>query len=184
MEMIQVGTSAGVRVSAVSGTVVTLGRALDNDIVVSNNTVSRHHAVLERVGSQWRLRDLRSRNGTRVNGVPLGSGSLPLRHGDRIELGRAEIRITADPDAGHAMATVLPTRPGELTAGLTGRETEVLRRLADGMTDEQIATSMVLSVKTVRSHLDRIRDKTGQRRRPELLRYAIKHGLIDPTSIS
>lgn len=183
VEMIQVGSSAGVRVSAVNGSVVTLGRALDNDVVVSNRTVSRHHAVLERVGTQWRLRDLKSRNGSRVNGVAVRGGSVPLSHGDRIELGSAEIRITTDPNEGHAMATVLPTQPGDLSIGLTPRETEVLRRLAEGLTDEQIATSMYLSVKTVRSHLDRIRDKTGQRRRPDLLRFAIKEGIVDPGTL-
>lgn len=183
VEMIQVGNSAGVRVSAVNGSRVTLGRALDNDVVVSNKTVSRHHAVLERVGTTWRLRDLHSRNGTRVNGVSLRSGSAAISNGDRIELGSAEIRMTVESQDGGGIATVLPTHPGEVGAGLTPRETEVLRRLAEGMTDEQIAESLFLSVKTVRSHLDRIRDKSGVRRRPELTRFALREGLIDPGAL-
>jgi DNA-binding CsgD family transcriptional regulator len=48
--------------------------------------------------------------------------------------------------------------------------------LAEGG-DAQIAGRLFLSVNTVRSHLDRIRDKTGARRRAELIRYAIQAGI-------
>ncbi len=51
--------------------------------------------------------------------------------------------------------------------------------LAGGATDAQIAGHLHLSVNTVRSHLERIRDKTGARRRTDLARYAIQAG-IDP----
>jgi DNA-binding CsgD family transcriptional regulator len=49
--------------------------------------------------------------------------------------------------------------------------------LAGGATDAQIAERLFLSVNTVRSHLERIRDKTGARRRPELVRYALEAGI-------
>ena len=49
--------------------------------------------------------------------------------------------------------------------------------LAGVATDAQIAERLFLSVNTVRSHLERIRDKTGARRRPELVRYAIQAGI-------
>ena len=45
------------------------------------------------------------------------------------------------------------------------------------MTDKEIAAALVISLATVRSHLDRIRDKTGRRRRPELSRLADELGL-------
>ena len=51
--------------------------------------------------------------------------------------------------------------------------------LAGGATDAQIAGRLFLSVNTVRSHLERIRDKTGTRRRAEMVPYAIQAG-IDP----
>jgi DNA-binding CsgD family transcriptional regulator len=53
--------------------------------------------------------------------------------------------------------------------------------LAGGATDAQIAERLFLSINTVRSHLERIRDKTGARRRAELVRYAIQAG-IDPVN--
>jgi hypothetical protein len=53
----------------------------------------------------------------------------------------------------------------------------------EAMTDAQIAGRLFLSVNTVRSRLERIRDKTGARRRAELVRYAIQAG-IDPAASS
>ena len=66
---------------------------------------------------------------------------------------------------------------------LSEREREIVALLAGGATDAQIAGRLFLSVNTVRSHLERIRDKTGARRRAELVRYAIQAG-IDPAASS
>jgi DNA-binding CsgD family transcriptional regulator len=49
--------------------------------------------------------------------------------------------------------------------------------VARGRTDAQIAGQLYISVSTVRSHLDRIRDKTGCRRRADLTRLALQAGL-------
>lgn len=62
---------------------------------------------------------------------------------------------------------------------LSVREKEILTLLAQGDRDVDIAEELFISVSTVRSHLDRIRDKTGQRRRAQLAQYAIEHGLLD-----
>jgi DNA-binding CsgD family transcriptional regulator len=61
------------------------------------------------------------------------------------------------------------------------REREIVALLADGASDAQIAEQLFLSVNTVRSHLERIRDKTAARRRTDLVRYAIQAG-IDPVA--
>jgi DNA-binding NarL/FixJ family response regulator len=61
---------------------------------------------------------------------------------------------------------------------LTPREREVLSLLADGERDVDIARALTISVRTVRSHLDRIREKTGRRRRSELTRLAIGEGIV------
>jgi DNA-binding NarL/FixJ family response regulator len=58
---------------------------------------------------------------------------------------------------------------------LTAREREILALLAEGETDADIADCLFISVSTVRSHLDRIRDKTGRRRRAELARLSLEH---------
>jgi DNA-binding NarL/FixJ family response regulator len=61
---------------------------------------------------------------------------------------------------------------------ITAREREILELVAGGETDQDIAEQLTISVRTVHSHLDRIRDKTGSRRRADLTRLAIEHGII------
>lgn len=62
-------------------------------------------------------------------------------------------------------------------AALTPRERELTALVARGRTDAQIAAELFISIRTVRSHLDRIRDKTGSRRRADLTRLALREGL-------
>lgn len=64
---------------------------------------------------------------------------------------------------------------------LTKREREILSLLAEGETDADIGRTLYISVRTVRSHLDRIRDKTGRRRRADLTRLAMEHDALDRT---
>jgi DNA-binding NarL/FixJ family response regulator len=61
---------------------------------------------------------------------------------------------------------------------LSAREREVLSLVAAGEKDQDIAELLHISVRTVRSHLDRIRDKTGLRNRAQLTRYAIEQGIV------
>ncbi|AHH99409.1 response regulator transcription factor [Kutzneria viridogrisea] len=60
---------------------------------------------------------------------------------------------------------------------LSKQEQQVLSLLAAGERDQDIADAMNITVRTVRSYLDRIRDKTGRRRRPDLTRLAIEQGI-------
>jgi predicted ATPase/DNA-binding CsgD family transcriptional regulator len=62
--------------------------------------------------------------------------------------------------------------------GLSPRERELTTLVAQGRTDAQIAAQLNISVRTVSSHLDRIRDKTGCRRRADLTRLALSAGLV------
>jgi len=61
---------------------------------------------------------------------------------------------------------------------LSTRERELVTLVAQGRTDAQIAAQPYISVRTVHSHLDRIRDKTGSRRRADLTRLALHAGLV------
>lgn len=66
-----------------------IGRAPDCQIILDPHkyiTVSRHHAEIKAIGDRWQIEDLKTTNGTFVNGSPVGS-SQPLKSGDRITLG-------------------------------------------------------------------------------------------------
>ena len=72
-----------------------------------------------------------------------------------------------------------PDLPGPTpTTPLTPRETELIVLVAQGCTDREISNQMHISQRTVSSHLDRIRDKTGCRRRADLTRLALLAGLV------
>jgi non-specific serine/threonine protein kinase len=78
--------------------------------------------------------------------------------------------LTEDPGTRHAP----PPGLGQLSA----REKELVTLVAKGRTDAQIAAELFISVRTVSSHLDRIRAKTGCRRRTDLTRLALTVGLV------
>jgi predicted ATPase/DNA-binding CsgD family transcriptional regulator len=61
---------------------------------------------------------------------------------------------------------------------LSPRERQLVALVAQGRTDAEIAEKLFISVGTVRTHLDRIRDKSGCRRRADLTRLALQEGII------
>jgi predicted ATPase/DNA-binding CsgD family transcriptional regulator len=93
--------------------------------------------------------------------------------------GAAMSLVTA---AEYAMMLTAPAPPpaaaGPGLGGLSARERELVTLVAQGRTDAQIAAQLYISVRTVHTHLDRIRDKTGCRRRADLTRLALQTGLI------
>ncbi|HEY3247478.1 MAG TPA: response regulator transcription factor, partial [bacterium] len=64
--------------------------------------------------------------------------------------------------------------------GLTGREREILTLIAQGSSNQEIATQLYISIKTVQTHRAHILEKLGLHDRTELVRYAIRKGLIEP----
>jgi two-component system response regulator NreC len=63
--------------------------------------------------------------------------------------------------------------------GLTDRERQVLRMIAEGLANREIAEALVLSVKTVERHRANIMEKLGLHNRTALVKYAIRKGLVD-----
>ena len=112
----------------------------------------------------------------------------PLRQA-RDELGESRARAAEDRGTSMSMATASeyvllltspappPRAPAEL-GGLSDRERELVTLVARGLTDAQIAAELFISARTVGSHLDRIRNKTGARRRADLTRLALSAGLV------
>ncbi len=70
------------------GATARIGRALDNDIVVADASVSRHHAAIEAINGNYKLRDLGSQNGTFIGGARITEAALG--DGDAVKIGDAE----------------------------------------------------------------------------------------------
>jgi ABC-type multidrug transport system ATPase subunit len=68
---------------------VTIGRTEENDIVLDHPMVSRYHAMIEKLGTRFRLKDLNSTNGVFVNGVRIENESW-LTDGDTITIGASD----------------------------------------------------------------------------------------------
>jgi DNA-binding SARP family transcriptional activator len=75
-----------------------IGRLADNDIVLDDANVSRHHAVVIDTGTSFVITDLRSSNGVDVAGERI-RGSVTLADGDRIRIGRHEFTFEIQPEA-------------------------------------------------------------------------------------
>jgi predicted ATPase/DNA-binding CsgD family transcriptional regulator/tetratricopeptide (TPR) repeat protein len=127
---------------------------------------------------------MRDRDHARLR-VTLGDAAFEAayRHGRTLSQADAITLATgaADPGPGVASTVTVPAAGQASADGSAGllseREREIVALLAGGATDAQIAGRLFLSVNTVRSHLERIRDKTGARRRAELVRYALQAGI-------
>ena len=84
-------------------------------------------------------------------------------------------RTYVNPSLGARLATA-PTGPPD---GLTDREVDILRLIALGHTNTEIAEQLFLSVRTVETHRAHIQQKLGRTTRAELVRYALDKGLVD-----
>jgi DNA-binding CsgD family transcriptional regulator len=119
--------------------------------------------------------------------APVADGEEHTRRAHQA-LTAGQARAAAERGARMTLATAaefvtLLTAPREgeaasATGELTGRERELVTLVAQGRTNAQIAARLFISVRTVSSHLDRIRDKTGCRRRADLTRLALNEGLV------
>jgi len=77
---------------------ITIGRGADNTIAVNDPSISTHHAQLLLEGDTYRLKDLDSTNGTRVNGKPVTE--TVLQFDDRIRFGAAEAKYESSEAGG------------------------------------------------------------------------------------
>lgn len=73
---------------------MTLGRGAGMDVVLDDASVSNQHAALELAGAGFRIRDLGSTNGVRVNGSRVSAADL--KHGDRLEIGSLSFRYRVE----------------------------------------------------------------------------------------
>ncbi len=117
-----------------------------------------------------------------VDAIAAGAAGYLTKESDAEEITRA-VRIVASGASyvSPTLASYLLKAERETAAyRLTKREREVLALVAAGETDQDIAAQLFIATTTVHSHLERIRDKTGARRRAELTNLAHKLGIKSP----
>jgi DNA-binding CsgD family transcriptional regulator len=94
----------------------------------------------------------------------------------------AELGMSALCQAGLEVAQTLSARAPLWPDGLSSREVDVLRLVAQGHTNRDIAARLVVSEKTVANHLTAVFTKTGVENRTAAAAYAFQHGLAEPAS--
>ena len=94
-------------------------------------------------------------------------------HAGRRHFGPSAARVLAD-------AVLQPQAdPGDPYGRLTSREREIFHLVAEGATSKEVARRLEISVKTAENHRASILDKIGARNTAELVRYAVRKGLLD-----
>ena len=88
-----------------------------------------------------------------------------------METTRRHFRFAGDAEVAHGAVSVFP-------GGLTDREAEVLRLVASGRTNSEVAAELVLSIRTVERHIGNIYAKIGARGRAAATVYALTQGLV------
>jgi predicted component of type VI protein secretion system len=190
---LEIWTPTGRRVCLLDGARLTIGRHASNDVVLdADEEVSRVHAVLEKVGPAWVLRDLSSRNGTAVNGDRI-SGDRPLASGDELRVGNTRLTFRSEsPDQ------LVPTRGALPAPALTPRERDVLIELfrpaaspgvfTEPASTREIAAALVISEAAVKQHLTNLYDKFGihaglDSRRLRLANEALRRGAVSVADV-
>lgn len=116
---------------------VRLGRGSDNDVVLSDFSVSRRHAAVRREGGSWVVQDLMSTNGVQVNRLTVKKS--PLRDHDRVKVGIFEFEFEDDVVVGSTTTPLAqPTGASVGAAGSLSSAT-IIRRLADFSADYGLA---------------------------------------------
>ena len=138
-----------------------------------------------------------------IGALQAGALGYLTKDATRAEIGRA-LRAAAagqavlDPDVQRRLLSAAarapempappgaPGSPGGAGSGeaddLTPREAEVLRLIAEGQSNREIARTLFVSEATVKTHVNRIFAKTASRDRAQAIRYAYTHGYADPAS--
>lgn len=176
-----------------SAEITTIGRGPGVDIQVDDPTVSPLHAELVRRGPYVYVADLGlSRNGTRVNGRPVGRGVVGAH--DVLSFGSIRARVRGVPDSNSVDDTREPGRI-DRAPELTRRERDVLESLCRPALDHtafvtpastrDIARDLVVTEAAVKQHLLRLYQKfaiaEGPNRRTRLANEVVATGVVQPS---
>lgn len=99
---------------------------------------------------------------------------------ERVRTGEAQLDPSVQRRLVEALSERTAVREPELPDGLTRREAEVLRLIAAGRSNAEIARELYISTATVKTHINNLFTKAGVRDRAQAVTYAYRHGLADP----
>ncbi|MEU9110670.1 response regulator transcription factor [Streptomyces sp. NPDC048483] len=116
-----------------------------------------------------------------------GAGGFVLKRAPAQQIAHA-IRLVATsdsvlfPEAVRRLATSRPVRrdAARKLAALTRRETDILRRMAKGLTNQEISAELMVSLETVKTHVGNVLAKLGARNRTQAVILAYESGLVGP----
>jgi DNA-binding NarL/FixJ family response regulator len=128
-----------------------------------------------------------------IGALRAGALGYLTKDATRAEIGRAVLAAAAgqavlDPEVQQRLLSAAVRAPAPAPAAgqassddeLTPRESEVLRLIAAGKSNREIARALFVSEATVKTHVNRIFAKTGSRDRGQAMRYAYQHGYAEP----
>ena len=139
---------------------------------VLRNSIGQPHAPAERMMYENAIKDVQRHLGERAFAAAYEGGRLMTP--DQVLQERVSITLLPPSPSTPVARKKLKSD----SAGLTPREVEVLRLVAQGMTNEQVANQLVISPRTVDTHLTSIYGKIGVSSRSAATRYAIEHHLV------
>jgi DNA-binding NarL/FixJ family response regulator len=130
-----------------------------------------------------------------IGALQAGALGYLTKDATRAEIGRAVLAAAAgqavlDPEVQQRLLSAAARAPAASSAAgaadpadtdLTPRESEVLRLIAAGKSNREIARTLFVSEATVKTHVNRVFAKTGSRDRTQAMRYAYTHGYADPS---
>jgi hypothetical protein len=178
---------------------VTIGRSSSSEVQLEDGQVSRLHAQIVWDGYTWLVRDLGSRNGTRVGPVHAGAG-LALEDGDTVHCGRVALGFSWPAGAVQTAGSSQPeTVTGSILPPFSAAETTLLQELCrsyrrgedprtatiEPTSNAELAERLRLSDDGVRQRLKRLYPKLGlsggeRQKRRELAARAIELGIVRP----
>jgi DNA-binding NarL/FixJ family response regulator len=124
-----------------------------------------------------------------IGALQAGALGYLTKDASRAEIGRAVLAAAAgqavlDPEVQRKLLLAASRAPAAMAAPdeneLTPREADVLRLMAAGRSNREIARDLFVSEATVKTHVNRIFAKTGSRDRAQAVHYAYAHGFVSP----
>lgn len=173
-----------------------IGRLSECPVQLLHESVSRRHAEIWAAGTEFRLRDLGSSNGTFINGTRISEDTFEL--GDTLQLGKVMLDVVTE-TSDEVSTDVLIERPTTQSGSvdedpvgidtidmsmesLTEAQLRVLRVLLTGKSEKQVAEILFLSPHTVHSHVRVIYQYYDVNSRGALMAHFIQLALSDDQS--